>query len=238
MMAIPLAQLKRWLHCYRSRPRVQASSRPVTSNQQGLHPRLVHTVRRHLEHASQAPLAAHNADAWRRLAQRLAEDSRPLVLDSFCGTGMSTARLAAAHPGHLVVGIDRSAHRLALHQHDEHPPYLLLQAECEPLWRALAGAGRGVDYHYLLYPNPWPKARHLRRRIHGHPGFADLLALGGRVDLRSNWPLYVEEFGVAMHIAGVHGVVQRLPDGPPLTRFEAKYRASGHALWRYRARIR
>jgi tRNA (guanine-N7-)-methyltransferase len=217
---------------------VQASSRQVSSNQQGLHPRLAHTVRRHLQQPFRGPLAAHNEAAWQLLAGRLADDPRPLVLDSFCGTGMSTAALASAHPQHLVVGIDRSAHRLGLHPTHIEQPYLLLQAECEPLWRELVRAGRKVDFHYLLYPNPWPKARHLQRRIHGHPGFRDLLDLGGAVELRSNWALYIEEFGLAMHLAGIRGAVQAVPMGTPLTRFEAKYRASGHTQWRYRGCIR
>ena len=217
---------------------MQASSRQVSSNQQGLHPRLAHTVRRHLEQPFRGPLAAHNEAAWQVLAGRLAEDPRPLVLDSFCGTGMSTAALADAHPQHLVIGIDRSAHRLALHPTQNGQTYLLLQGECEPLWRELVRAGRTVDFHYLLYPNPWPKARHLQRRIHGHPGFRDLLDLGGALELRSNWALYVEEFGLAMHLAGIQGAVQAVPMGAPLTRFEAKYRASGHTLWRYQGRIR
>ena len=58
------------------------------------------------------------------------------------------------------------------------------------------------------------------------------------MELRSNWQVYVEEFGVAMHLAGVRGSVQGLAqDGQDLTLFERKYRASGHDLWRYRGRI-
>jgi tRNA G46 methylase TrmB len=150
---------------------------------------------------------------------------------------MSTALLAQRHPRHLVIGIDRSAQRLQRHAAGSADNYLLLQAECEPLWQQLAAGNWRVDYHYLLYPNPWPKSRHLQRRIHGHPGFRDLLALGGRVELRSNWQLYVEEFGVAMHLAGVRGLVRQLPEAPALTRFEDKYRRSGQALWRYQGRI-
>ncbi|MFO7551428.1 MAG: SAM-dependent methyltransferase [Haliea sp.] len=216
---------------------MQASSRAVTSNQPGLHPRLARTVLRHLHHPHRSPLAAHNQSVWEDLRPLLQADPRPLVLDSFCGTGMSTALLAQRHPGHLVIGIDRSAHRLHRHIAAPGANYLLLQAECEPLWQQLAGAGLRVDYHYLLYPNPWPKSRHLQRRVHGHPGFRDLLALGGRVELRSNWQLYVEEFGVAMHLAGVRGLVRQLPEAPALTRFEDKYRRSGQLLWRYRGRI-
>jgi len=216
---------------------VQVSSRQVTSNQPGLHPRLARTVLRHLQHRHRSPLAAHNQSAWEELLPRLHADKRPLVLDSFCGTGMSTALLAQRHPGHLVIGIDRSAHRLHKHTVVPGANYLLLQAECEPLWQQLAHARMRVDYHYLLYPNPWPKTRHLQRRIHGHPGFRDLLALGGQVELRSNWQLYVEEFGVAMHLAGVRGLLRQLPEAPVLTRFEDKYRHSGQLLWQYQGRI-
>jgi hypothetical protein len=62
-----------------------------------------------------------------------------------------------------------------------------------------------------------------------------VLALGGRVELRSNWRLYAEEFGMALQVAGVAAVVSVVPDEPALSLFEAKYRASGHELWRCRA---
>ncbi len=216
---------------------MQASSRHVVSNQPGLHPRLARTVLRHLQHSHRSPLATHNQAAWENLLARLQADSRRLILDSFCGTGMSTALLAQRHPRHLVIGIDRSAHRLHKHSAAAGANYLLLQADCEPLWQQLAATGRQVDYHYLLYPNPWPKSRHLQRRVHGHPGFRDLLALGGQVELRCNWQLYAEEFGVAMHLAGVRGLVRQLPEAPALTRFEDKYRRSGQVLWQYQGRI-
>ena len=163
---------------------------------------------------------------------------RPLVLDSFCGTGHSTAALAERHPGHLIVGVDKSAQRLAKHPHSPHDNYLLLQADCEDIWALLAGDGLLPDYHYMLYPNPWPKAAHLQRRIHGHPSFPLLLTLGGTLELRSNWQIYVEEFGCAMHLAGHHGRVLRLTDtGPNLSLFEQKYRNSGHDLWSYTASV-
>jgi hypothetical protein len=59
-----------------------------------------------------------------------------------------------------------------------------------------------------------------------------LLRLGGRVELRSNWQVYVEEFGAALHLSGYTSYVAMLPAGPALTLFEDKYRRSGHALWR------
>ena len=215
-----------------------ANSRVVSSNQRGLHPRLCTVVRRHLQNSYRRPAAPHSVSAFRLLLARLAQDPRPLVLDSFCGTGQSTAILAGRHPGHLVVGIDKSGHRLGRHAGDPTGDYLLLQADCGDIWQLLLHEGLGLAFHYLLYPNPWPKARHLQRRIHGNGSFSWLLQLGGHIELRSNWPLYVEEFGVAMHLAGHPGVVARLPDTPQgITLFEEKYRRSGHPLWRFQGRI-
>ena len=68
--------------------------------------------------------------------------------------------------------------------------------------------------------------------------FALLLRLGGKLELRSNWQLYVEEFGCAMHLAGQRGCI-RAVDGsePDLSLFEQKYRRSGHELWSYTVSI-
>ena len=218
-------------------------SRQVVSNQQYLHPRLAEVVLRHLRAGYKKPVAPHSAAAFGQLLQALATTPRPLVLDSFCGTGHSTAALARCHPQHLVVGVDKSARRLARHPHTAATDYLLLQADCADIWQLLAMHGLSVDYHYLLYPNPWPKAAHLQRRVHGHGSFPLLLRLAsggtpGCIELRSNWQVYVEEFGIAMHLAGVPGRVARLPSGPALTLFERKYRDSGHDLWRYSSTAR
>lgn len=213
---------------------MRGNSRPVTSNQRHLHPKLAVVVQRHLHSAHQAVVAAHNRKAYQALTAAQLTHPRPLVLDSFCGTGHSTAALAERHPDHLVVGIDKSAQRLARHPHHGEQNYLLLQGDCEALWQLLAHDKLCVDYHYMLYPNPWPKSGHLQRRIHGHASFPLLLQLGGRLELRSNWQLYVEEFGTAMHLAGQRGVVRKLPpQAPPLSLFEQKYQNSGHGLWTY-----
>lgn len=222
---------------------MQARSRQPTSNQQHLHPRLAETVRRHLEHRPRRPVAEHTATALEQLLDELARRPRPLVLDSFCGSGHSTAALARDHPDHLVVGVDKSAARLGRHPQGPEDNYLLLRAECETLWQLLATRGIGVDHHYLLYPNPWPKAAHLQRRVHGSAGFYWLLQLAanpsaqrtspGRIELRSNWQTYVEEFGVAMHLAGHPGCIARVAPATPLSLFERKYRDSGHELWAF-----
>ncbi len=212
---------------------MNSASSPVKSSQRSTHPRLAEVLDRHHARPWHEPLASHNADAIARLQEWLHTDSRPLVLDSFCGTGHSTSMLAERHPDCLVIGIDKSASRLSRHPQSPTAGYRLLQADCEPVWRFLADNGNSLEAHYLLYPNPWPKPGHLLRRIHGHPAFPQLLALGGRIELRSNWQLYVEEFGLAMSLSGLPGAVRRINAEYPLTLFERKYRDSGHALWSF-----
>ncbi|MDX1734707.1 MAG: SAM-dependent methyltransferase, partial [Halioglobus sp.] len=214
------------------------ASRQVSSNQSHLHPRLGRTVTRHLGSTYRAAIGDHNRAAYAQLRERLDACGRPLVLDSFCGTGHSTRALSARHGDCLLVGIDKSAARLAKHPAQPTDGYLLLRADCEAIWQQLAADGIALAHHYILYPNPWPKSRHLQRRVHGHPAFRTLLALGGRLELRSNWQVYVEEFGVAMSLAGQVGVVSELcAPVQPLTLFERKYHDSGHPLWVYRCAI-
>lgn len=217
---------------------MQASSSPVTSSQQAVHPRLAELVHRHLRTTYRANIAAHSVEAYRVLTAKLVDRQRPLVVDSFCGTGHSTALLARRHPGHLVVGIDKSARRLAKHPYPVSDDYLLLRADCTDIWALLAQDGLRADFHYILYPNPWPKKGQIQRRVHGHASFPSLLQVGGSLELRSNWQLYVEEFGIAMHLAGQRGNVSCVThSGSDLSLFEQKYRNSGHELWAYSARI-
>jgi tRNA (guanine-N7-)-methyltransferase len=212
---------------------VTGESRPVASNQSGLHPRLEAVVRRHLNTSCRRPFAEHTRLAFERIAT-WRDPNRPLILDSGCGTGIGAARLAALHPEAQVLGLDKSAARLA--RHPALPANARLErAELGDFWRLAAAAGWRLDRHYLLYPNPWPKVRQLMRRWHGSPALPALLALGGRLELRSNWRLYVEEFARALNLAGIDGAIDLVPDEPSLTPFETKYRVSGQRLWRCRA---
>ena len=208
----------------------------MSTNQQGPHERLSEVVRRHLEHPDRRPLQADSRAAYAKLED--ARAGRPLVLDAFCGTGQSTALLASRHPNHLVVGIDQSFHRLDKHVRSAADNYLLLQARCEDIWRLLAEDGQRIAHHYIFYPNPWPKSAQLKRRVHGHPAFPLLATLGGHLELRSNWRLYVEEFALAMQLVGHAGALSQVPsNGADISLFEAKYRRSGHALWRFEVNL-
>ena len=125
------------------------------------------SLERYLE---RQPLPPHTHDAFGELTAWLdAAGERPLILDSGCGTGLSTRALALAHPQSLVLGVDRSGDRLGrrLGPHktgkDAVPPNaLLLRAELATLWRMLQISGRrvGSRFQQLLPPSPSARPSH------------------------------------------------------------------------------
>ncbi|QIZ75511.1 tRNA (guanine(46)-N(7))-methyltransferase TrmB [Ferrimonas lipolytica] len=210
------------------------NSRAIESNQQGLHENLDATVQRHLQHQFRAPYAAHSIELFEQLKQWKEQDGRPLVLDSCCGVGESTANLAKRHPDAIVLGMDKSAARVDKHEHYHSgvDNYRVVRANLNDLWRMMAEDNWQPSHHYLLYPNPWPKSSHLQRRWHGGPLFPSLLALGGQLELRSNWQIYLSEFQRALQLAGHDGEFTPMPNDQPLTPFERKYGQSGQPLYR------
>jgi len=219
---------------------MHATSRAIASNQSGPHDALARRVDRALAHPLRKPVAEHTRTAFAQAQAWRDAHPGPLILDAGCGVGLSTRQLAEAHPEAVVIGVDRSAHRLA-RDHGTLPDNArLVRADLVDFWRLALAAGWRPVRHYLLYPNPYPKSAHLKMRWHGHPVFPAILALGGRLELRSNWRLYVEEFALAMAQAtGVTATVEGFDPGSDgcLTPFERKYHRSGQPLWRLVAEL-
>ena len=216
-----------------------ANSPRIESAQGAPHRRLLEVVDKHRRSRWRQPIAEHSRIAFEQLRAWLSSrDSRPLLLDSGCGTGASTLKLAHACPHANVVGIDQSLDRLSRHAElrddlariADHA--VLVRGRLEDLWRLLLGEGIHVHRHCLWYPNPWPKPVHLQRRWHAHPVWPALLELGGVIELRSNWRVYVDEFALALAACGwISTIAPVADDGDPMTPFERKYRDSGHPLW-------
>jgi tRNA (guanine-N7-)-methyltransferase len=206
------------------------NSQRVESRQTQPHRDLSRLLERHLAHPFRKPVAEHSQVAFAQFL-RVWGGQRPLVLDSGCGTGESTLNLAHLHPDATVVGVDQSAHRLA--RGPAHPNMLLLRADVVDFWRLMAAQRITLAAHYILYPNPWPKPHHVMRRWPGHPVFPVVLALGGRLECRTNWQVYAEEFAlVAGLLRGTPVASEVLHVTHALTPFERKYVASGHAIFR------
>lgn len=214
-------------------------SRRVVSNQSDVHPDLGWRVSRAMANSLQKPIAAHTHRAFLHAKDWLASQGLPLVLDAGCGVGLSTRKLARACPERAVIGVDRSADRLGR----DHGPLpdnaLLVRADLVDFWRLAHHAGWAPVRHLLLYPNPYPKASHLKMRWQAHPVLPSLLALGGELELRTNWQLYAAEFAAAVaQVTGRQGQLASLDPGADyLTPFEAKYHRSGQALWQYKVTL-
>ncbi|MBN2872825.1 MAG: SAM-dependent methyltransferase [Halothiobacillaceae bacterium] len=211
---------------------LEGNSRAVTSGQSGPHEALRERLERHAATTFRKPIAEHNRAAFATIESRVQEDGRPLILDSGCGTGDSSRLLARSHPDHLVIGVDRSADRLSRRRDVTPSNCLLLRADLIDFWRLARESQWRLARHYLLYPNPEPKARHLQRRFHAHPVFPDLVMLGGHFESRSNWRVYLEELAIALAFHGRGARLKPLAfQDRPLTAFERKYQASGQRLW-------
>jgi tRNA (guanine-N7-)-methyltransferase len=227
-----------------------ANSRQVFSSQTDLHEQLAILVERHRTTLFKKPVNEVNLLAYRQAIAMWDAAKRPaLIIDSCCGVGISTLNLAQKFPKSFVIGIDQSADRLSrqIKWPAKRPEnFFLVRADVVDFWRLLLDAGIHPSQHYLLYPNPWPKKTHVGRRWHGHAVFPTLVALGGIIECRSNWKIYIDEFAAALQqltgksiasepylIASVSTKSTALPT--PITPFEEKYHTSGHALWRCRA---
>jgi tRNA (guanine-N7-)-methyltransferase len=196
------------------------------------------------------PIADHTLRAFHHVAEwRHKRSNRPLIFDSGCGTGRSSQMLATLFPSHDIVGIDRNdalLKRSTVYQpagsskamdHEAPSNVFLIRADLVDFWRLAYADGWKLDYHFLLYPNPYPKPSDIKSRIYGHPVFPIMIALGGTVEVRSSWEAYCIDFAAAAS-AIAHGAVV---DGPhifqlgsksAITNFEAKYHACSQPLYR------
>jgi len=221
-------------------------SKAIISNQEGIHEKLDDVVNKHLTHAFQKPYQAHTQEAFSQmdtLVQAfLANNANgEIILDACCGVGQSTRLLAQQNPQALVIGVDKSDHRINrnVEGFDEDDGFSadnfhLVRADLNDFYRLVKAANWPVSKHYILYPNPWPKSKHLQRRWHGSAVFPQMTSIGQQLILRSNWRTYLEEFQQAAKLVVLHGEIIALPVVEPslaMTPFEAKYQASGQVCW-------
>ncbi len=207
-----------------------ANSSVVSSAQRAPHVRLGEIVCRHKETPFKRTPSGAGRTAFDAIAERIGD--RRWMLDAGCGTGASSVALALRFPSHVVIGIDKSAARLAT-QRDAPLPENLLLMRCDLIdfWQLAAERKWHCDRQVLWYPNPWPKPDHVRRRWHGHPVFPAIVALGP-IELRTNWRVYAEEFRDALALVNVACHMEPIDGEEAITPFERKYAASGHSLFK------
>jgi tRNA (guanine-N7-)-methyltransferase len=102
-----------------------------------------------------------------------------------------------------------------------------------------------LSFVYLLHPDPWPKARHAKRRMM-NDGPLDLIASklkpGGEFRFGTDHPIYLRHALMVMQrhrhqfswLCNKAQDFQVRPGGWPETRYEAKARRLGHEVWYFR----
>jgi tRNA (guanine-N7-)-methyltransferase len=212
---------------------VQQQARSISTNQSGIHQNLFKVVTRQLASTSQKPLSAHTQLTYQEATNWLDGWHGDLILDSCCGVGESTVNIAQAHPNARVIGIDKSALRTDKHQAyaSTLQNYLVLRADLNDFLRLLVLNNKKLTKHYLLYPNPYPKSAHLQRRWYATSALIDILKLGGTLEVRSNWQLYIQEFSAALTIANISNDIGLFTSDHAITPFERKYWQSGQNSW-------
>ena len=106
-----------------------------------------------------------------------------------------------------------------------------------------------LSFLYLLHPDPWPKVRHIKRRMMNDGPlalFAAKLRPGGEFRFGTDHPVYLRHALMVMRrhthafewlAQGPHDFQTR-PGGWPETRYATKARAQGHEIWYFRYRRR
>ncbi|ALJ15021.1 tRNA (guanine(46)-N(7))-methyltransferase TrmB [Sphingopyxis macrogoltabida] len=181
---------------------------------------------------------------------------RPLHFEIGFGGGEHMAGRADMLPDHGFIGAEPFVNGVAqalVHVSGDHGERLPLANvrihhgdALEVLRRIPDGA---LSFAYLLHPDPWPKARHAKRRMM-NDGPVDLIAAklkpGGEFRFGTDHPVYLAHALMIMRrhrhqfewLAQASGDFLVRPGGWPETRYEAKARAQGHEVWYFRYRRR
>ncbi len=176
---------------------------------------------------------------------------RPLHFEIGFGGGEHMAYRADMLPDHGFIGAEPFLNGVVSalgHVRDRRLPNIRLH-----MGDALDVLGRIPDgvlsFVYLLHPDPWPKARHAKRRMM-NDGPVDMIAAklkpGGEFRFGTDHPVYVRHAMMVMtrHEHQFEWLAQTpkdfltRPGGWPETRYEAKARQVGHDVWYFRYRKR
>lgn len=165
----------------------------------------------------------------------------PRFLEIGFGMGETTALIAQAHPQHdyLAVEVHTPGVGGLLKLIDELglTNIRIIQHDAvEVLQKSLpSGCLSGV---HIFFPDPWPKARHHKRRLI-QPEFARLLSTrvqsGGYIHTATDWEDYavqmLQVFGDEPQLVNIAVDYAPRPAHRPMTKFELRGLRLGHGVW-------
>ena len=152
----------------------------------------------------------------------------PLVLEIGSGMGEATAAMAAADPDRDVLAVEVHTpglgNLLRLLESAALTNVRVLEADAREVLRDLLPPAT-LDEVRVFFPDPWPKARHIKRRLVSGE-FADLVASrlrpGGRLHVATDWRSYADMAAAVLSEHPSYEVVSRERGARPVTRFEQR----------------
>nr|WP_078533189.1 tRNA (guanosine(46)-N7)-methyltransferase TrmB [Streptomyces sp. SID5594] len=169
-------------------------------------------------------------------------DGLPVVLEIGFGMGEATAQMAADDPGTGILAVDvhtpGQGNLLGLADKAGSTNVRVANGDAVILLREML-APESLDGLRVYFPDPWPKARHHKRRLI-QPEFLDLVAPalkpGAIVHCATDWEPYAEQMLEVLtahprfaNTAADGGYAPR-PAFRPLTRFEGQGLDKGHVV--------
>jgi tRNA G46 methylase TrmB len=213
----------------------QGNSNEVTSNQSGVHDNLADYLDKYSIENYGRPCANFSRDCWSEILGFVDGDS--VIFDLGCGVGESSFKLAKMYSDQKIVGVDRSLSRLDRNNHFKHelPSNLLfVRGELLDLIPLIFKNQDKLNITsiYLLYPNPYPKKHHVKKRLHGNPVAIFLFNIRSQLIFRSNWKLYLEEVQFTANYYSRNSKFTILEDDiEPFTPFERKFMNSNQKVY-------
>lgn len=215
---------------------MRKSSPRILTNQTGPHPKLEQIPVGTSAYMTYYPVSLNVLEICQKIKKEQDKSDWGLLVDSGCGTGDSTINIAKSYPNYLVLGIDKSSKRLnQAQQKIKSENVRFITANLVEFWIGLKLVNASIAANFILYPNPWPKQKHLKKRWHAHPVMPLLPMISNYIELRTNWRIYAEEFCNSLtKLTGAVMTVEKINPNNPISAFEEKYFESNHDLFRLR----
>jgi len=179
------------------------------------------------------PKSLNSALEFDKVFSRLA----PLEIDLGCGDGAFLAALAQENPAHNFLGIERLLGRVRSVCRKVARLDLknarILRMESDYAVTHLLAAGSVTTFH-LLFPDPWPKRRHHRRRAFTPEFLSSIqraLVGGGLFHVATDHADYFHQIERVIAATDIF-VISREQNHFPPTSFEQKYVARGLSVHR------
>ncbi len=169
----------------------------------------------------------------------------PLVLEIGFGMGETTANIAAQCPDIDFLGVEVFVAGIGALARRVHAAGLrnvrIIEHDAVEVVRDMIAPDSLHGVH-VFFPDPWPKARHHKRRLVAQPFIGELaqrLQPGGTLHCATDWENYAEQMLAVLsaesRLQNLHPGYAPGPRSPwcerPLTKFHARGERLGHGVW-------